>query len=522
MSQTLLLLLSCVPSTRALRLDALKSGELLRGQVVGHHRNDETGKLKLFVRVPVEREARRGEVIRYVDAFLNLPRKHPIGSDPTLALGKTLAVRVVKAHPEAARLCVALKPPSPPPGTQAGGVSKRYSRGARNRRVAARDVSYPHRLEGVAVGTLVNATVLSVHKFGAIVDCGTSRASAGGRRAAVDALIPADQLPAGADASSFLIPGRRLTNLRVLRPSPGSGRLLLTAVQVADASSLAALLETRAAARRRTDRRPSLSALAEQVGAQREGVVVSLAPYGVVVNVGARRPGLVHISQLAPKTKSGGFVEDVAAVCEVGDRVLVKILPRSNAQRLALRLVKVFPRDETELAEARALLRGSETLLPQYARAEDAERPGRRATEVAVSVDEDAAWAAYEATASEEGEGEGEGEGKGQGVEEDDSWAWAAASAEEPPAAAEEPVEVDDNDPWAWAVAATASEPEDAAQSAAEALVVAEEEELWAWAAADTDTSWEDDDAPAADEEEKDGPNFDESYFNQKYDIDAY
>ena len=58
--------------------------------------------------------------------------------------------------------------------------------------------------------------------------------------------------------------------------------------------------------------------------------------------MGARRPGLIHISQLDPRGPAGGgaFVSDPNDVCGVGDRVVVKVLPRSNANRLSLRLLK--------------------------------------------------------------------------------------------------------------------------------------------------------------------------------------
>jgi predicted RNA-binding protein with RPS1 domain len=167
------------------------------------------------------------------------------------------------------------------------------------------------------------------------------------------------------------------------------------------------MLEQRALARRRADRRPSLKELAAQPGIEREGVVVKVASYGVVVNVGARRPGLVHISKLqSGNGRKGAFIERVEAVCEVGDRVVVQVLPRSTAQRLSLRLIRVFPRDESERAQALALLRRDETLDPRFARFEDAEIGGVfvSAAEAALAVDEAAAWAAYETQADEEEE----------------------------------------------------------------------------------------------------------------------
>jgi predicted RNA-binding protein with RPS1 domain len=483
----------------ALSLGSLERGELLKGTIVGHHRNEQTGKFKLFVRVPVERPGRAGQMKPTVDAYLDVPPAHPLRSKPETSLGKPLTVRVVKAQPEAGRLRVSLSQSlsKPPPAlTQRAPGLERLSRRARNRR-ARKGIWYRHRLEDLSMGTQLNATVLSVHPFGAIVDVGVTRAGAGGTRAPVDALLPADQLPVGATAATFLVPGRTI-GVRVLRPSPGSGRLLLTAVPVASTASLETMLEQRALARRRADRRPSLKELSAQPGTEREGVVVKVASYGVVVNVGARRPGLVHISKLqSGGGRKGAFIERVEAVCEVGDRVVVQVLPKSTAQRLSLRLIRVFPRDESERAQALALLRRDETLDPRFARFEDAEIGGKfvSAAEAVLAVDEAAAWAAYETQADDEEE---EADDEEDDEEEEDPWAWAAASAEGTQGAASQAPQ-EDEDPWAWAAA------DIAADSADDSNEVVEEQ---------SERIDEDSEAEA--------PNFDQSYFEDKYDLDTY
>ena len=483
----------------ALSLGSLERGELLKGTIVGYHRNEQTGKFKLFVRVPVERPGRAGQMKPTVDAYLDVPPAHPLRSKPETSLGKPLTVRVVKAQPEAGRLRVSLSQslskPLPALTQRAPGL-ERLSRRARTRR-ARKGIWYRHRLEDLSIGTQLNATVLSVHPFGAIVEVGVTRAGAGGTRAPVDALLPADQLPVGATAATFLVPGRTI-GVRVLRPSPGSGRLLLTAVPVASTASLETMLEQRALARRRADRRPSLKELAAQPGIEREGVVVKVASYGVVVNVGARRPGLVHISKLqSGNGRKGAFIERVEAVCEVGDRVVVQVLPRSTAQRLSLRLIRVFPRDESERAQALALLRRDETLDPRFARFEDAEIGGRfvSAAEAALAVDEAAAWAAYETQADEEEEDDEDDEEDFEAEEDEDPWAWAAASAEGPQGAASQ-APLEDEDPWAWAAADIAAD-----SSADDSNQVVEEQVV---------------------EDSAEAPNFDQSYFEDKYDLDTY
>ena len=58
----------------------------------------------------------------------------------------------------------------------------------------------------------------------------------------------------------------------------------------------------------------------------------------MLVNVGAKTTGLVHISQLDP---SGGLVTDVEEVVRVGDPVLVRVLKGSNGKKLKLKLLRV-------------------------------------------------------------------------------------------------------------------------------------------------------------------------------------
>lgn len=210
-----------------------------------------------------------------------------------------------------------------------------------------------------------------------------------------------------------------------------------------------------------------------------------------VVNVGARRPGLIHISQLNPYgPRSGGFVSDPTEICAVGDNVLVKILPRSSEKRLSLRLLKVFPRDQTEEREQQATLRRGETLLPRFTRVDDETVGDSTADYAAIqtAADEEAAWAAREVE-----------------EEEDDPFAWAAADA--PRSGREE-----EEDLFEWAAA-----PSESSSSVPGPISDDGEDDPWAWAAA-ADSDGQD----GVEEPEEDGPDFDDSYFEDKYEQDFY
>ena len=204
----------------------------------------------------------------------------------------------------------------------------------------------------------------------------------------------------------------------------------------------------------------------------------------VVVDVGARQTGLIHISQLDfARSRGGGdgdsggaYVKDPSDVCAVGDQVLVKVLRQSSASRLRLRLVKIFPRDEAEAQEQLATLRRDESLRPRYTRAGEGSRAGGSSVDATVDpVEEDNAWGAYEA------------------AQEEDAWAaYETAQQQQQQQSSSLQDGDDEEDPFAWAAAdASASE---------EAIAEEEEEEG----------------------DEEDGPNFDSDYFNEKYDVDYY
>ncbi len=394
--RAILLVAAALSPENTVPLEQLKVGDDLVGRVITHHSNERTGRHSCFLEVPVDRAASGGARVA-INAQLKLPPDYSCSKFP---VGSSLPVRVSQVQLASARLKVRLVPLPPPPGLE--NLSRR------ERCASASDPeSHPHRLEELGVGEalLPRARVLSTHAFGAIVHAGVSRAGRGGKRSPVEALLPASEYPQGGEPPA---PGDELAALRVLRVHPPSGRLVVTCSELGVDELLAAEAERRTARKRRL-RRPSNKALA--TGSTREGRVERIGPYGVVVNVGARRNGLVHISQLA----RGGLVRDVSDVCDVGDRVEVQVLGGSTGRRLQLRLLRVFPRDDEEEREQRALLRRGQAAAPRFARAEDPAEEGRREAEEAVK----------EAQLEEEEE---EGDEEGEELEEgtlDAMAAWA-------------------------------------------------------------------------------------------------
>ena len=96
------------------------------------------------------------------------------------------------------------------------------------------------------------------------------------------------------------------------------------------------------------------------VGQVRNGTVVRLEKFGAFVDIGAQRPGLVHISELA-----SGFVEKASDVVSRGDEVEVRVIglnQRKNQIDLSMKQPEEDPRqyleeeeDQEELPTAMAL-----------------------------------------------------------------------------------------------------------------------------------------------------------------------
>ena len=413
----------------AVLLDALQVGDALRGTIVHRHNR------KLFLEVPVEHLPNgigSNEKPKLITAYTpSLPPSHSLLMGDSI--GDEVTVYVKRVQTASARLCVGLRDPSV-------------------RQKAAAAANSARRLEDLSIGEAIEGSVVSVKPFGTFIDCRISRRARGGVRKMLDAFLPRDQMDLS-DAPLQL--GQRL-EVRVLNPSEARGRLLVTA-RALSTDQIERLLAERNEKSKRDRRRPGFASF--EPGTEREGGVVKLEDFGVIVNVGARKPGLIHISQLrSAGPRGGGFVGHPSEVCDVGDRVVVKVLPRTSARRLSLRLVKVFPRNQQELGEQRATLRRGETLTPRFVRAEDettaAEDDGGAATTSAAS------------TAAEEGEAE-------------DPFAWASSAGDDD----------EEEDPWAWAAAGPEVDEGDEEDNRAEA---------------------------------GEAPDFDDDYFNDKYDVDFY
>ena len=83
------------------------------------------------------------------------------------------------------------------------------------------------------------------------------------------------------------------------------------------------------------------------------GKVVKLEKFGAFVDIGAERPGMVHISEMATYR-----VEEVSEVTKVGEEIQVKVLgvdPRKKQIKLSLKALDVVEEEEVDEPEEASL-----------------------------------------------------------------------------------------------------------------------------------------------------------------------
>jgi len=78
-----------------------------------------------------------------------------------------------------------------------------------------------------------------------------------------------------------------------------------------------------------------------------EGKVTRLVPYGAFVDIGLRRDGMVHVTEMAQ-----GYVRDPADILTVGDKVQVRVLEIDRKKRrVALSMKDLLAESEVEVEE---------------------------------------------------------------------------------------------------------------------------------------------------------------------------
>ncbi len=183
------------------------------------------------------------------------------------------------------------------------------------------DTPAPSRLEDLQPKMKLTGTVKKIELFGAFIDVGAGR----------DGLvhISALSLQRVNQVSDVVKEGDTVT-VWVRSVNTNTGRLELTMIEplAVDWSDLKA-------------------------GQVYTGKVVKLEKFGAFVDIGAERPGMVHISEMATYR-----VEDVSEIAKVGDEIQVKVLgvdPRKKQIKLSLKALDVVEEAEAEEQDEPAL-----------------------------------------------------------------------------------------------------------------------------------------------------------------------
>src|SRR5512136_1346842 len=181
------------------------------------------------------------------------------------------------------------------------------------------DTPAPSRLEDLQPKMKLTGTVKKIELFGAFVDVGVGR----------DGLVHISALsPQRVNQVSDVVKEGDTITVWVRSVNTKTGRLELTMIEplAVDWSDLKA-------------------------GQVYTGKVVKLEKFGAFVDIGAERPGMVHISEMATYR-----VEDVSEITKVGEEIQVKVLgvdPRKKQIKLSMKALDVVEEAlETEEEEA--------------------------------------------------------------------------------------------------------------------------------------------------------------------------
>lgn len=154
----------------------------------------------------------------------------------------------------------------------------------------------PSKIEDLKPGMAVNGTVKRLELYGAFVDIGIGQ----------DGLLHISQLGKTKvrNLEDVLKVGQTVEAF-VLKVDAKAGRIALTTIKP-----------------------PDLPWESISQGQTYQGKVIRMEKFGVFVDIGAERPGMVHVSELAD-----GFVKDPADIVSEGQEVTVRVLKVNRGQR---------------------------------------------------------------------------------------------------------------------------------------------------------------------------------------------
>lgn len=257
-------------------------------------------------------------------------RKSSVAREVTDVVGGVIPVRVRKMNRYAGRIEV--------------------SRGVRQARLKKLPPKEWRKLESLAVGEKFTGEVVGTGAYGAVVDIDVFRTGKRGRVVPSLGLLPRKMFRQGWACDADLIVRDNVdriirigdqVDVFVRTVNSQNAFLLLDSAHVsADALERERAEKTRTM--RQRHRRRSLDTLV--AGEARKGRVTNLAKFGVFVDIGVKKDGLIHYSDMGPRHR-GDWKETVG----VGMEVAVEILQVMD-NRISLKLLSLEDEAEKEAA----------------------------------------------------------------------------------------------------------------------------------------------------------------------------
>ncbi len=181
----------------------------------------------------------------------------------------------------------------------------------------------PSSMDELETGMELQGTVKRIELFGAFVDIGVGH----------DGLLHISQLgrPNVRNVEDVVKSGEQIT-VYVLKVERDTGRIALSLVKP-----------------------PAMPWDDIKEGSTVTGTVVRLEKFGVFVDIGAERPGMIHVSELA-----SGYVNSPSDVVKVGDEVKAQIIKVNRKKRRIDLSLKALEQADLQVAKAAAAAEAEE------------------------------------------------------------------------------------------------------------------------------------------------------------------
>jgi small subunit ribosomal protein S1 len=168
-------------------------------------------------------------------------------------------------------------------------------------------------LQDLKTGMELRGKVKRIELYGAFVDVGVG----------TDALLHISQLgkPNIRNVEDVVKPGEEIT-VYVLKVEPDNRRIALSLVKP-----------------------PAINWDTLKEGDLLEGEVARIENFGAFIDIGAERPGMVHVSEMAE-----GYVKSPSDVVKVGDKVKVRVL-KINRKKRQIDLSMKQPEERVEIVQ---------------------------------------------------------------------------------------------------------------------------------------------------------------------------